>query len=248
MNEELELYKKWAPDTARWTQWAKPVVFMNMKLATTKRKGTTGQANGKWAQYQSDRMLIIDLPDDLGVKEGLAVAKIGYRPVPLYNGVPGGRKAVVPNQNIVESLKKGGNVLTTIKLSPTANPAFLLDANRLKGLKRSPGTFDNRWCVVAQDMPSPNYLKKHSINEIVVRTDELQHDLATILYQYQKQGILIYLCNSQGSSQLTTIPKPKNIGLFYRFLFLLGFTRSATGGFGMSIPEVSSGGGGYRAG
>jgi hypothetical protein len=248
MSKELEVYKKWAPDTALWTQWVKPVVFMNMNVSSTTTKGTMPKNTVSWTDYQADRMLIVDLPSDEGIKQGLALATIGYRPIPLYNGVPGGRKAVVSNQKIVEGLSKGAEALANIELSNKANPAFLLDSNRLKGNKKKPGTFDNRWCVVVQDMPSANYLKRQGIKEIVVRTEGLQKDLSFILYHYQKQGISIYLCGSQERIKLKKVPKPKNIRLFYRFLLLLGFTRGATGGFGMTIPEVSSGGGGYRAG
>ena len=31
-------------------------------------------------------MLIVDLPGKMGVLEGLGLAKLGYRPLPLYNG------------------------------------------------------------------------------------------------------------------------------------------------------------------
>lgn len=248
MNKELEVYKKWAPDQALWTQWVKPVIFMNMTAISVTKKVSLPKKNISWTTYDPSRILIVDLPSDEGLNEGLSLATIGYRPIPLYNGVPGGKKSVISNDKIIEGLNYGARLLAKIKLVNTANPVFLLDSNRLKGNKKKPGTFDNRWCVVAQDMPSAKYLQKQGIQEIVVRTDSLQKDLAFILYHYQKEGILIYLSTRQGKSQLKKIPKPKGINLFYRFLLLLGLTRSAAGGFGMTIPEVSSGGGGYRAG
>lgn len=246
MKEQLELYKKWAPDTALWTQWAKPVVFMNLKSIKTWK--ALELSNAEWTNYSSDRMLIVDLPEEKSIREAIGLAKQGYRPVPLYNGIPEGKKAAVSMDGIVNGLRYGGSILEEIQLSDTANPAFLLDSNRMKGTKIVAGTFDNRWCVVMQDMPSANYLKKRGIKEIVVRTDEFQKDLKHILYHYQKEGINIYLCNQKGNRQIQKIAKPKNLSLFYRFLLLFGLARNAAGGFGMSIPEASSGGGSYRAG
>lgn len=248
MNEQLELYKKWAPDTALWTQWAKPVVFMNINTRLSYRSLAVDHSMGDWTEYQSNRLIIVDLAGVDSIKEGLGLARKGYRPVPLFNGVPGNEKSVVPSKMIVDGLRSGGDFLRTIEINKTANPVFLLDANRLKGAKQKPGTFDNRWCVVQQDMPSANYLKKHGIDEVVVRTSQLQKDLGHLLYDYQKQGIRIYSCGSKRQIIPYMIEKPHGLGLFYRFLLLLGLSRNATGGFGMSIPEVSSGGGGYRAG
>lgn len=248
MSEQLELYKKWAPDTALWTQWAKPVVFMNINMNLAYGSVVYERSLGNWTDYQANRLIIVDLPGAEGVKEGIGLARKGYRPVPLYNGVPGSGQAVVPSKPIVDGLRTGGAVLETISINNSANPVFLLDANRLKGAKQKPGTFDNRWCVVKQDLPSANYLKKHGIQEVVVRTNQLQKDLRYLLYEYQKQGISIYLCDIKKQVKVHTIEKPQGVGLFYRFLLLLGLSRNATGGFGMTIPEVSSGGGGYRAG
>lgn len=248
MKEQLEIYKKWAPDTALWTNWAKPIVFMNLQLKRSYSRALDRGSKPNWTDYQSNRMIIVDLPEGDSITEGLGLAKIGYRPVPLYNGVPGNQHAVVPMAEIVEGLRYGVAQLEECQLKDTANPAFLLDANRLKGEKKKPGTFDNRWCVVPQDMPSANYLKKHGIKEIVVRTTELQKDLRYILYGYQKQGLAIYLCGPQKKLHPAGNLKPKSLSLFYRFLLLIGLARSASGGFGMSIPEVSSGSGGHRIG
>ncbi|MBP2099817.1 hypothetical protein [Enterococcus rivorum] len=246
MKEQLELYKKWAPDTSLWTQWAKPVVFMNLNTKPTCR--AINISNVQWTSYADNRLLIVDLAEGNSIKEGLGLAKKGYRPVPLFNGVPGEGRTAVSMKGIVNGLRYGGFILEETPLKVEANPVFLLDSNRFKGAKVGPGIFDNRWCVVLQDMPSASYLKKQGIKEIIVRTDEFQKDLKYILYHYHKEGIIIYLCDKKGNKQIQKIAKPKNVSIFYRFLLLLGLARNAAGGFGMSIPEASSGGGGYRAG
>lgn len=247
MSDQLELYKRWAPDTAMWTQWAKPVVFMSINFNLSYRAVDYSRPI-KWTDYQEDRLLIVDLPGVGSLSESISLARLGYRPVPLFNGVQGSPNAVVPIKPIIDGLRTGGEQLANLTLSSTANPVFLLDSNRLEGAKKVPGTFDNRWCVVAQDLPSASYLMKHGIKEIMVRTDELLADLQHLLYGYQRQGIKVQVCNNQGRILLGEISKPKRGGLFYRFLMLLGLSRNATGGFGMSIVEASSGGGGYRAG
>lgn len=250
MDYRLRLYKLWAPDDASWTQWCKPVVFMKIspKVIMQKRDYFSTLKSFKLPEYQNNRVVIVDLAGEKSVMEGLAFAQKGYRPVPLFNGVPGPKKAVVSMDKIVNWLCFGRQMLPKLKLSPTANPVFLLDALRLQGKKFAEGTFDNRWCVVKQDLPSANYFKTHNITEIVVRTNELLPDLRHILAYYQKEGLTIYQCDARGNLRKIERIKDNRTHWFFRFLLLLGFARSSSGGFGISYQEVSSGGGVHRIG
>lgn len=96
MRDNIETYKIWAPNGALWTEWAKPVLFAN----TPKGSFELQIPKLKWiAQTDYTTAIIVDLPGKEGVQEGLALARLGYRPVPLYNGVYGPNGAATPSTN-----------------------------------------------------------------------------------------------------------------------------------------------------
>lgn len=197
----------------------------------------------KWAPYGDGRTaLFVDLPGKRGVLEGLALAQMGYRPVPLYNGVYGADKwsMAVDVTSVAETLYQGADYLSCQHIRPDAPPAFLLDAARMKGTARQPGRYDNRWCVFPQDAPSADFLKAQGIESIYVRTKEIQNDLAHILLRYQKKGIRIYQVRDNGVPKKLTVVRPSHFKSFlYRFCTLLGLTRNAAGGFGGMVPEAT---------
>ncbi len=242
MRDNLETYKIWAPDDALWTRWAKPVLFT--------RKPTINNQNlnipkVNWIQnMDSHTMVIVDLPGESGVTESLTLARLGYRPVPLYNGVDGQTSSVIVKVwDIVAALYKGADELMTYDIRLNAPPVFMLDANRMTGSGKRPGTFDNRWCVFPQDMPSAAFLLKEGISRIIVRSDGIQNDLSHILHRYQDAGIDIYLCTG-GDIEKKSIAKPsKYKSLSYRFKVIFGLTRNGTGGFGAMVPQETHGAG-----
>lgn len=253
MHTQLDLYKLWAPDDALWTQWVKPVVFMNMRANQFFGGPGLQKVVVDWTGYEKGTMIIVDLPGKTALDEGFALAAMGYRPIPLYNGVPGPQwaTAVISMGPIMQGLTEGARLLPSMSINNQANPVFLLDSERFKWARKRPGTFDNRWRLVPQDMPSANYLKRQGITKIIVRAKLVQSDLGFILHQYQKAGIVVYTCGEYGGPRKASSFKPHGLGLFYRFMLIFGLTRCATGGFGMMIPEPSSGSSGsgsYRAG
>jgi hypothetical protein len=90
----------------------------------------------------------------------LAYAKLGYRPVPLYNGVRGDKDYdnLIDGEDLQNWLFAGAKVLKDLEISRDAPPVFLLDSRRLKAKTKKRGIFDNRWVVFPQDMPSSNFL------------------------------------------------------------------------------------------
>ncbi|NLD58975.1 MAG: hypothetical protein GX647_04895 [Clostridiales bacterium] len=242
--DNLEAYRMWAPDGAMWTAWAKPVLFAKPP------RYEVGALNLPEIDYapraDSGTALIVDLPGETGVLEGLALAKSGFRPVPLYNGVydPDHRAMLVNVSGVAAALFRGAEMLP--ELPPDAPPAFLLDANRMRGLGKEPGKYDNRWCVFPQDMPSAAALMKSGIRRVVVRAASVQNDLAHILRRYQEAGISLAL--RDGGERAITAARPSGFkSLFYRVRALAGLSRNAAGGFGSWIPEaVQSGDSGMR--
>lgn len=242
MNENYKLYRIWAPDGALWTQWAKPVLFSQARWGN-REFDPLAIPTLKWAPPPNgSTAMIIDLPGELGVLEGLGLARLGYRPVPLYNGVYGPNQAsmAVDVAPILHALCQGANQLAALSIHPSAPPVFLLDVNRLVGTYREPGKYDNRWCVFPQDMPSASFLQQQGIRQVYVRASRIQNDLTHILRRYQDQGIAIYHTGDSGDSQELKVVRPSEFrGLMYRFKTLMGLTRNAAGGFGGMVPEAT---------
>ena len=244
-----ELYAIWANEASPWSTWSKPVLFATMQYHILNfPPQLTSLPSTSWAPPGCESTaLIIDLPGAESVTTGLALANRGYRPVPLYNCCqgPGMLVDVAP---IVAALAAGGALLANIDLPATAPPAFLLDSRRLSNSHiNTPGRFDNRWCVVPQDLPSADFLIKMGINTIVLRSSVIENDLDHTLYRYQEKGIKIEHSHPLKQNRVpVTIPKPYSFkSLFYRWQVLTGLRRNSAGGFGAIIPDPSSSGSGW---
>lgn len=236
MRSNLETYKIWAPDGSIWTQWAKPVLFI-------REPDFPGGFDLEIPDIEWNRnvdigtMIIVDLPGHRGVLEALALARLGYRPVPLYNGVSPQHSGIVNVNDIVKALYKGADYLATYYILPDAPPVFMLDYNRMTGNGKEPGKFDNRWCVFPQDMPSAAFLLKQGINKVIVRSNTIQNDLSHILCRYKEAGIEICICRGEEVKEVPVVKPSRFKSLSYRFRVILGLTRNASGGFGGWIPE-----------
>ena len=247
----IEIFKTWAPDGKRWTQWAKPVLFASMTgTAYSDPYGVRGASTkpGKlpWMlSMERDTAVIVDLHGTESVTEGIALAGVGYRPVPLFNGVNAFENlALVKVGMLAEMLGKNAPLLSDLAIDDDAPPAFLLDANRMNnGRKGAPGMFDNRWHTFPQDFPSADCFLAHGITRIVVRTQKLADDLQYILRRFQDKGICILLCGYNEAPQKTVVRKPSRFRrIAYRFLMSIGLRRNAAGGFGGKIPDPQSSG------
>jgi len=250
MSDRIFAYKAWAPEEAIWSPWTKPVLFANLR---SRGRPPLNPPQIKWASFPDRKTaLIVDLPGIEGVAEGLALAELGYRLVALYNGTDGPNmaKTVVKTRDLAHAVFMAADTLASLRLPFDAPPAFLLDASRMSGGGKRPGTYDNRWCVFAQDMPSAELLKQRGISRILLRTTGgiISSDLTHILVRYQQAGIAIL--QSEGGDQ----PKPVTVSTpsffksaFYRFRVISGLSRNPAGGFGTQLPEPQqSSGSGVR--
>jgi len=249
--DNLTTYKTWAPDNTLWTEWAKPVLFASNKtnpLDTMELVLNIPKINWLFS-FQKNTALVVDLPGETGVEESLALASLGYRPVPLYNGVYGNRSSTmaVDVRILAWALFAGAELLASINLQNNAPPVFMLDSRRMNVVGNMSGIYDNRWCVFPQDMPSASFLMKQGINNIVVRTDKetspekIKNDLTHILCRYQEAGINIQHTYGDNEAENMTVSKPSQFrNMLYRFRILTGLSRNPAGGFGCLIPEVNS--------
>lgn len=207
-----DAFKIWAPAGVKWAAWARPVPF----VAVGDALGQIAALNPAipdiiyMAAAPPNTAVIADMPGPDSVKEGLALAKMGFRPVPLYNGTNGqeGAMALVDSPAIANALQWGAGELEKIKISPDAPPAFLLDSNRTHRYRMDASVFDNSWDIYDQDMPSARYLLSGGIGRVIVRAETIQKDLGKILYKFQKAGIAILFTDGYSLPKEVVVKKP----------------------------------------
>jgi len=200
-----DVFDAWAPYGPPWSSWAKPVLFAHLELAQS--LDVEVPLPTSFPKPGAKVALVLDLPGAMGVSIGIALAKIGYRPVPLYNALPlpqpidsqrnahGSSTAVVDVIPILSALQAGAEILASLQLPPDAPPAFLLDADR-RGIRRRLvlGQFDNRSVSFPTDFPSAEILSSHGIRSVLlVQQDRLdpQPDLEPTLRRWQDSHIIL---------------------------------------------------------
>lgn len=192
-----ESYRIWAPVGKKWVDWVRPVPFVEIEEYS---KGYSFSNLAVPVIDYADAIgrnaaVIVDLPGAESVEEGIALAKEGFRPVPIFNGTIEQRnaRATVDNQTVGKALLWGTLELEKIDIGDDAPPAFLLDRNRLNRFKMEISLFDNSWDVYHQDLPSADYFLNNGISEIIVVAESVSKDLKKILYGFQKKKIRIFL-------------------------------------------------------
>lgn len=208
-----EIFNIWAPRGCKWIDWVRPVPFVAIGNGLKEYGIYNLMKNDVIYTNKASKStaIIVDLPGYESVEEAIELAKIGYRPIPVYNGTneQEGAMATSDNTSVEIALMKGAIELEKIKLSDDAPPAFLLDTNRMIRYKMNVSVFDNSWDIYNQDMPSAKYLVESGIKKIIVRADKkIQKDLKKILYKYQVAGINILFADSYKKPKKIIIRKP----------------------------------------
>ena len=248
MNREA-LFESWVPPAGVWSLWARPILFAQMP--------ETGSAPGgadSWQTFDVSRapgvgeqtVLVVDLPGAESVWLGLALARRGYRPVPLYNACTGPHE-VIDQRAIIEALRAGAEQLAGLALTDAA-PAFLLDSRRMMGPPRlNPGDFDNRWKVFPEDFPSAAFLSSRGFRRAMLiqrGSREPREDLAHVLRRWQDAGLSIEakdVADGAPPQPITVKRPPWYRRAWLRVLELFGLGRGSPGGFGHVVPQPSHG-------
>ncbi len=207
-----EIYKIWAPVGKRWVDWVRPVPFVGM----VEYAANYAVSNHALPVFDfideacADAALIVDLPGVESVKAGIALAQVGYRPIPVYNGTTQqqGARATVDNQAVQTGLIWGAAELRRLEISDDALPAFLLDSNRMHRFKMEISLFDNSWDLYPQDIPSAEYMLEQGIHKIIIVGDKVSKDLKKILYKFQKKNIQILWTNGYETPKKIKIHRP----------------------------------------
>jgi hypothetical protein len=176
-----DIYKVWHSESSPWSKWVKPVIF---PFLIPGDHGSEEYSVQDWQVFlHPDTAIIVDLPGAEGVWAGIAMARAGYLPVLVYNARPDAWPEYVPIRktqqlrppvtidmySIPLAVCTVTNELASLKLSPQAPPAFLLDGNRHgSGSAPDPGWFDNRSFVKPSDFPSADYFRRFGISKVVL--------------------------------------------------------------------------------
>ncbi len=226
-----EILDIWAPPGGAWSLWAKPVLFAQMDLSRAAVPAVRPEdlMDASWAPPSDGHtFIVIDLPGADSVYAGLALARHGYRPVPLFNACTAERE-LVDQSRIQQALADGAAPLRALNLPADAPPAFLLDALRAVSSRRAvPGDFDNRWCVYRDDFPSVELLRGRGLSRMVLvhrGRPPVAGDLWLALWDWQQAGIELRTKDPTPLQPLT-VPAPSWLRRSWeRVLTALGLRR-----------------------
>lgn len=208
--------------------------------------------NSEWVPRPGSAAIIVDLPGEYGVLWGIELARLGYRPIPLYNALPFPPAAKVSQEaerpattvdveSILAALMRETDTLKQIALPANAPPAFLLDADRLNArIDLSPGVFDNRSVCFSTDFPTAQFLFANGIRTaIILQRDEVRSDLMQALLPWQQSGIEILQKNTGESLCPVVLKKPSFLErLVYKLSVWFGLKRGELG-FGGIVASGS---------
>ena len=209
-----EIYKIWAPTGSKWIDWVRPVPFTQIDNEDFKiyKSGDFSIPKINYInELKKDTAIIVDLPEYYSINDGIALSKLGYRPIPVFNGTAENKnaRATVNNHAVESGLIFGAMELKKIELDKDAPPVFLTDSNRLNRYKIDISIFDNSWDLYHQDLPSAEYFIANGINKIIVRGNDFNLDLKKILYRHQEKGMKIYYTEGYDEAKEVKLKKIK---------------------------------------
>lgn len=251
-----QIYQVWAPPQAVWSRWVKPVLFAFADGSAEDAPSLVIDFPAQYLPAPGTSAMIIELPGQEGVLWGIELARLGYRPVALYNALPfppqeklarpaSRTESTVNVEPILAALVHETAALQQIQLPLDAPPAFLLDADRRLAIKDpAPGRFDNRSVCFYTDFPSAEFLLARGIRQVVVVQKDVSvaADLLQPLLAWQKSGIKLLRLEPAGrhSPLPIVVDEPSFLRrLWYQLGVMVGLRRGELGAFGRIVPSGS---------
>lgn len=257
--EPCDIFEAWAPEGGAWSPWVKPVLFAHLPVPLQGAVPPPPEIYVDPIPVPSgatDTAIVIDLPGVESIAAGLDLVRLGFRPVPLFNGCPSTMiqrrpyAEIVPTGPLIAALAAGAQRLAKPPLSLDAPPAFLLDADRMTGeLRHFRPVFDNRWVVFATDFPSASLLKDRGITAVlVVHNGRLNDDLVDVLRLWQQDGITLTHDDLAGSNEPQPLTLPSRWWTNFaraarRLWYAVSLRRHREGYFGRLLLEATAAGG-----
>ncbi|HYQ42960.1 MAG TPA: hypothetical protein VER11_13360 [Polyangiaceae bacterium] len=268
MNKK-DVFDAWAPSGARWSNWVKPVLFASLAESDVEGPGAEPEIELELSPTWTSPgvALIVDLPGEQSVQAGLALAKLGMRPVPLFNALPGFACAFVDVRSIQRALVASANLLRSMSLPADAPPAFLLDSLRravrravrrqrqLEARERREDWsrhqnragewyFDNRSLSFSTDFPSGATLREHGVERIIlIRWHQVvPGDLVATLAAWHRAGLTIEIHDAASERAPLVWEPPRWLWLrrlWFEVVVPLGLWRDKSGAFGGHVPPAS---------
>jgi len=261
MSGGKDLYRIWAPDDSIWSKWVSPALFAQIECMESASSSSPTLPSLLWPEISmvSPAAVVIDLPGVDAIRFGIALAKQGYRPVPINNASPGpslltSSRSSPSNTSLninalASEICSATHLLRNLSLTPASLPAFILDSKRLKGDKDvSKEIYDNRWMVYPEDFPSAAFMIERGIKQVILVQEDRwppQSDLANVLVKWRRSSIdvLLKISTAPDAPHRITVSAPNRVSeLIDRLLISLGVLRGSIGGFGSTFPEF------FRAG
>lgn len=237
MKTRAEIFDRWAPANSPWSAWAKPVLFAELPDATAESVAQNSLAFDVPAPGRV--ALLVNLTGPKSVFTGLGLAARGFRPVPLFNALPGGARSLVNVESIQSALVACADALEACALPEHAPPAFLLDAARGSSrLRVQTGCFDNRSVVFGSDFPSGARLLDAGIERVLLlveATRQTPADLVPTLVAWRNAGLRIEVRDIESGEPPLECRLPKS-AFWYRLRYAWhAMARNSNGEFGRAV-------------
>ncbi len=254
--EKEEIFEAWAPSGGVWSPWAKPAPFAFLPRLLPEPPAQPPFPTVGIPGSRERHALVVEMPGPLAVTAGLALAAMGYWPVPLFNACPppwdasgvGLAPAAVDVDAILAALVRGTERLRTLALPADAPPAFLVNADRqTPRIPFAPGVFDNRSVVFPTDFPSAAFLASQGITGIILlreREISVTWDLMRVLRDWRRAGLELGAWRIDEPGEPTPLVLPRLWFLSewgQRLWTFLSLRPNPLGGYGGLVSEGSGG-------
>ncbi len=190
----------WRTAAGPWAHFLKPSL-MAVAAPGGEVAGLFNADVDRWRPQASDTAVIVDLPALEAISIGVALGRLDWCVVPMFNTVHASSAEVLRTRELVQALADAAAELPKHPLGP---PVFLLDSARQ--VKLNDGDFDNRWYVFASDFPSASFFLLHGIRRLAVLAHEVQLDLRDALAAH---GALDPAVVNPGDGARAPFPAPR---------------------------------------
>lgn len=265
--ESAKLFELWsAPAESPWSSYHKPTLFaaldgfVDPKPVPVPGLDLASAPRSPPAWVNARTAIVLDLPGEVSVAYAAWLSlRGGHAPCVTFNNWPHAKMLVDMARPLGALLayapwvRQAWDLMDEPKRAP---PVLVLDSRRLGDRTPKPRDFDNRYYLLESDLPSSQKLANAGVERLVyVRAQgqpptvpEEKDDMNGYLHSV---GKLVPTFVAEASLDTWLLGEPRAFSATIRKTpfsttkdpAFKGFRRNAAGGFGVLVPEPSSGGG-----